>query len=284
MSEERGKENQLVTLSEARTRMAGLLDKMKPQLADALAGTVDVDRFNRIALTALSNNPKLAMADPRSFIGAVVQIAQLGLEVDSVMGRAFLVPYTIKGKRIVQPQIGYKGFVTLMYRSQRVIGVQAEWVTEGDEFDYEQGTHGFIHHKPSKDRKLDDPILYTYCIVKINPGGFVFKVLNAAEIMQFKARSQAASKGFSPWNDPLSFPWMATKTAIRQVVRLAPVEAEALTAASLDERPEMGVQVNPADEVGLPDITVDYGDAENGDEVAVEDREESAFDEFTNDS
>ena len=62
--------------------IAGLLTDpvVKAQISLALPKHMTADRLARIALTEVRKNPKLGNADQASFLGAIMQCAQLGLE------------------------------------------------------------------------------------------------------------------------------------------------------------------------------------------------------------
>ena len=65
------------------------------ELEKAVPNCMNAERLCRIALTTVRLNPKLAECTPESFLGALFQAAQLGLE-PNVEGQAYLIPYTNK--------------------------------------------------------------------------------------------------------------------------------------------------------------------------------------------
>lgn len=79
---------------------------MYPAIKKAVPGVITPERFSRIVLTALSSNPELANCTPRSFCGAMMQAAQLGLEPNTPLGEAYLIPYRNHGQLECQFQIG----------------------------------------------------------------------------------------------------------------------------------------------------------------------------------
>lgn len=95
-----------VAKSDKKTALYGLIKRMEPQIAKALPSIVTPERFTRIVTTALSSNPDLADCTPESFLGAIMQSAQLGLEPNTPLGDAYLVPYRNKGRLETQFQIG----------------------------------------------------------------------------------------------------------------------------------------------------------------------------------
>ncbi len=107
---------------------------MQSQFAKALPSVMTPERFTRIVLTAIRNNQKLAQCDKGSFFAAVMSSAQLGLEPNTPLGQAYLIPYGNE----CQFQIGYKGLIDLAYRSGEVSIIQAQTVYEKDEFVYER--------------------------------------------------------------------------------------------------------------------------------------------------
>ena len=79
------------------------------QFATALPKHINSDRFVRIAITTIRQNPKLAQCNQESLLGALMVSAQLGLE-PGVLGQCYLIPYG----RECQFQIGYKGMIELL--------------------------------------------------------------------------------------------------------------------------------------------------------------------------
>ena len=123
--------------------------KMEGQIAKALPSVLTPERFSRIVMTAVSSTPKLAETTPQSFLGAMMTAAQLGLEPNTPLGQAYLLPYKNKGVLECQFQLGYKGLIDLAYRSGQVSIIQAQAVRENDEFSYEYGLEPKLTHKPA---------------------------------------------------------------------------------------------------------------------------------------
>ena len=134
--------------------IADLIKAMEPQIKRALPSTITVERFTRIALSALNTTPKLKECTPMSFLSALMNAAQLGLEPNSPLGQAYLIPFKNKGVYEVQFQIGYKGLLDLAYRSPQLQTVQAHCVYENDTFSYELGLHPQLVHKPAMENRL----------------------------------------------------------------------------------------------------------------------------------
>ncbi|MGQ7097328.1 recombinase RecT [Escherichia sp. SP-MK] len=68
------------------------------------------ERMIRIATTEIRKVPALGNCDTMSFVSAIVQCSQLGLEPGSALGHAYLLPFGNKneksGKKNVQPSYG----------------------------------------------------------------------------------------------------------------------------------------------------------------------------------
>lgn len=97
--------------------IADMIKVMEPQIKKALPEVITPERFTRMALSALNTTPKLNECTPMSFLAALMNAAQLGLEPNTPLGQAFLIPYNNKGEMECQFQLGYKGLIDLSYRN-----------------------------------------------------------------------------------------------------------------------------------------------------------------------
>ena len=86
--------------------IADMIKAMEPEIKKALPQVITPERFTRMALSALNTTPKLAECSQMSFLGALMNAAQLGLEPNTPLGQAYLIPYRNKGKLECQFQIG----------------------------------------------------------------------------------------------------------------------------------------------------------------------------------
>ena len=230
---------QIVPKKQVTNSLAGLLQKMGPELSKALPKHVDPDRMARIALTALRTNPKLQKCSSGSFLGSVLSAAQLGLEPNTPLGHAYLIPY----KTECTLQIGYQGMIDLVRRTKSVTDIYAEVVYEGDEFEVKLGLHRDITHIPSKKEDREDgKITHVYAVAHMKDGGATFVVLTAKQVEKFRRRSRASSSG--PW--VTDYEAMAKKTAVRRLFTWLPKSAEMARAVAVDEAPEIGAQQSDA--------------------------------------
>lgn len=234
----------------------------KKQLATALPKHLTADRMARIALTEIRKNPALLKTQPESFMGAVMQAAQLGIELGSALGHAYLVPYGNQCTFI----LGYRGMIDLARRSGQVLSLNAYVVREGDDFSYQLGLHPDIHHIPSPEaNRINKPVTFVYAVANLQGGGYQFEVMSRAEVEAVKAK--AKSKNI--WNN--YFDEMAKKTVIRRLFKYLPVSIEALQAASLDAKREAGEEIKSEDVIDINNVTeADFTDVTDGEIVQKE--------------
>ena len=228
--------------------MGDLLKRMHTQIEKALPSVITPERFTRIALTAYSRNEKLQECTAESFLGSMMQAAQLGVEPNTPLGQAYLIPYRNKGVMEVQFQLGYRGMIDLAYRSGDVQNIQAHEVYENDTFEYELGLEPKLKHIPAlKDR--GEVILY-YAVFKLTNGGVGFEVMSKEDVEAF-AKKKSKTYGTGPWQS--DFDAMAKKTLVKRLLKFAPLKSDFVRAVTADETIKSGISENMAD---LPDETV----------------------------
>lgn len=228
--------------------MGDLLKRMRAQIEKALPSVITPERFTRIALTAYSRNEKLQECTAESFLGSMMQAAQLGVEPNTPLGQAYLIPYRNRGVMEVQFQLGYRGMIDLAYRSGEVQNIQAHEVYENDTFEYELGLEPKLRHVPAlKDR--GDVILY-YAVFKLTNGGVGFEVMSKEDVEAF-AKKKSKTYGTGPWQS--DFDAMAKKTLVKRLLKFAPLKSDFVRAVTTDETIKSGISENMAD---LPDETV----------------------------
>ena len=231
-----------------------LSDQFKKQLALAVPKHLNADRMARIAATEVRKNKALLNTEPTSFLGSVMQAAQLGLEPGSALGQAYLVPYGNQCQLI----IGYKGMIDLARRSGQVLSLNAYAVREGDDFSFQLGLKPDIHHVPSLEAdRIKKPITYVYAVATLKGGGYQFEVMSRAEVEAVRAK--AKSKNI--WNT--YFEEMAKKTVIRRLFKYLPVSIETLEITNADAKREAGEKVEPDDVINIEAVSVeDFDDGE----------------------
>ena len=211
--------------------MMALIQTMKPQIEKALPSVLTGERFTRMVLTALSTTPQLAECTPASFMGAMMQAAQLGVEPNTPLGQAYLIPYRNHGKLEASFQLGYKGLIDLAYRSGEITDVSAHEVHENDEFEYELGLNEKLYHKPAL--KNRGPVIAYYAVWHTKNGGHGIFVASVDDIRAYsKKYSKAAGSSYSPWST--NFDAMAKKTVLKQALKYAPLKTEFVRGVAAD--------------------------------------------------
>lgn len=199
---------------------------MKPEIEKALPSTITPERFTRITLSAVSNNPKLQACSPSTFLSAMMQSAQLGLEPNTPLGQAYLIPYG----NSCQFQLGYKGLLQLAYNSGQIKTIRTETVYENDEFKYELGLHSDLVHVPAMSNR-GNPTAY-YAVIEYTNGGYGFEVMSHDDVLK---HAKKFSKTFNngPWQS--DFESMAKKTVLKQALKYAPLSTELVSKINTDE-------------------------------------------------
>ncbi len=268
--------------------IAGLLNdpKIKAQMALALPKHMDADRLARIATTEIRKVPKLAQCDQTSFLGAIMQCAQLGLEPGSALGHAYLIPFDKKQKingqwvvvsTEVQFIIGYRGMIDLARRSGQIISISARTVYENDNFTYQFGLHEDLVHIPAAGEQRGN-LIYVYAVAKLKDGGVQFEIMSKYEIDLIRAKSKASGSG--PWVD--YYEEMAKKTVVRRLFKYLPVSIEMTRAVIADESADAGISQENAsiltgefDENDVIDVDQETGEVLNNPPVEDEKSESS---------
>lgn len=208
------------------------INAMSGEIAKALPQVMTPERFTRIALSAVSNTPKLGNCTPQSFLGAMMNAAQLGLEPNTPLGQAYLIPFENRKKGVTecQFQIGYKGLIDLAYRSGEVKMIDAQTVYENDEFEYELGIDPVLKHKPARTNR-GNPI-YFYATFKLTNGGQGFHVMSIEDVREH-AKKYSKTYNNGPWQT--NFEEMAKKTVLKKLLKYAPLKTEFVKQVTQDE-------------------------------------------------
>ncbi len=207
--------------------MEQMMVKMSEQIKKALPQHMSNERFQRVALTAFSSNPKFLNCEPMSFLAAMMDSAQLGLEPNTPLGQAYLIPYGNK----VQFQVGYKGLLELALRSGKIKTLYAHEVRANDKFEVKYGLHQDLIHEPVLKGERGDVIGY-YAVYHLDTGGHSFVFMTKDEVISHaKGKSKTFNNG--PWQT--DFDAMAKKTVIKQLLKYAPLSIEMQRAVTSDE-------------------------------------------------
>lgn len=256
----------------------GYVASMQGEIAKALPSVMTPERFTRITLSALSANPKLQECTPQSFLGAMMTAAQLGVEPNTPLGQAYLIPYRNKGVLECQFQLGYKGMLDLAYRSGEISVIQAHTVYAKDEFEYQFGLDAKLNHKPCMRKDKGDPIAF-YAMFRTKDGGYGFEVMSYEDVLAHKARfSKAGDSG--PW--ATNFEEMAKKTVLKKVLKYAPLKSDFVRQMATDETIKTTISPEMVDVTPEPIVTEgEVVDSETGEIIKPEQGQKTTIQDAT---
>lgn len=255
-------------------------ERHQSEIARALPrGGLTADRLVRIALTECTRTPRLLECTAESLVAAVLTSAQLGLEPDGTLGRAYLIPFRNRKKGVIeaQLQVGYQGLKELALNTDAVQSISATVVREGDEFSWQRGTDPKIEHVPKfvKPRPADlepdeikswnrfhgPPIIAVYAIAQIK--GLdrpEFEVMSTEEVEQIRRMSKQPDSPM--WTG--HWPMGARKTVVKRFCKLLPASTSLQKAVALDDMAEGGIRQDVEVEAGI--MPADARVVEDGDD------------------
>lgn len=202
----------------------------KGTLQKALAKHMDPERLIRIAVNAMHRTPSLQNCSIQSICNSVVLSGVLGLEPNTPLQHAYLIPYG----RECTFQPGYRGLMHLGRRTAKIGRWRAEVVREGDEFEVEYGIVEVFRHRP---KGASDNWLQCYSFAVTADGEPMFVMMRRSEVEHIRdTRSVSYQKGKagSPWTT--DFDEMAKKTVIKRHCKTLDLSIEIAQAADLDDQ------------------------------------------------
>lgn len=232
-----------------RDRLSGLrtlFEKSKPSIAAVLPKHLSPEKILKITLSAASRTPRLLDCTSESILLAVMQCAQLGLEPNTPLGLAYLIPYKNRKKdgngrwvEVMEAQFipGYRGLIKLAHQSGEIASVRSRVVRAGDEFEVAFGSDEHIAHRPNLAAEGEDAeLIAVYAVATFKEGAAQFEVMSRAQVDAIRARSRAADSG--PWVS--DYEEMARKTVLRRLCKSLPLSTELATALEAQARAESG--------------------------------------------
>ncbi|MFI1942233.1 recombinase RecT [Streptomyces purpureus] len=211
------------------TGPAAMVEQYRDEYAALMPSHINADQWVRLAVGAIRGDKNLVLAaqnDVGVFLRELRTAARLGLEPGTE--QFYLTPRKSKahgGRKIIKGIVGYQGIVELIYRAGAVSSVIVETVRSNDSFQYTPGrdnrpVHGIDWFGAERGDLVG---VYAYAVMKDGATSKVV-VLNRAQVMQAKAKSDGAHSDFSPWNTNEEAMWL--KTAARRLAKWVPTSAE----------------------------------------------------------
>ena len=244
--------------SDPLSKLRAQVTALTPELRNALPSHIKPEKFQRVVMTVVQQQPDLLDADRRTLLGACMKCAADGLIPD---GReAALVIFNKKEKRdgkdawvkAVQYMPMMAGILKRIRNSAEVASVQAHVIYANDKFLIRRGLADTLEHEPLFPGDRGQPI-GAYAVAKFKDGSDPqFEVMDLNEIN--KVRNVSRSKDSGPW--AAWWDEMARKTVFRRLSKWLPMDAETETLIRRDE--EIGAVDEPS---GVIDAIVDEAPA-----------------------
>jgi recombination protein RecT len=188
-----------------------------------------------------------------SFVAALMQSAQLGLEPNTPLGEAYIIPYNSKTGMKAQFQIGYKGVIALAQNTGLYRSIYAHEVFANDTFSYELGLNKDLKHIPA-DEPEGEPVYY-YAVYHLLNGGYDFAVWSVNKIEKHRDQySKAAKYPDSSWQT--DFNAMAKKTVLIALLKYAPKSIELARQLAMDSTIKKDI-ANDMTEIPAEDLEID---------------------------
>lgn len=219
-------ENPLVQLNKQ-------LEARSSQFQAALPAHIPLERFKRVVLTAVQQNPNLAKADRPTLFTSAMKAAQDGLLPDGREGALVIYNTKIKenGAEKWIDAVQWMPMVAGLRKKVRNSGEIATWdahvVYEKDAFEFELGDDPYIKHKPfmGGDR---GKIVAAYSVATLKSGEKSREVMSIDEIMAIWRKSSKAKdkdgNPTGPWRDHQGE--MCRKTVARRHSKVLPMNTD----------------------------------------------------------
>lgn len=242
----------------AQQTLAHQIQAMQQQFQLAMPKGTEAGQLVRDALTCLRGTPKLAQCHAPSVLGGLMTCAQLGLRPGVAgLGHAWLIPMWNGKERRHDATliIGYRGYIDLAYRHDKVVSIASRVVYSNDHFELAYNLDGdVLNHKPFLDGPRGEPRLY-YAMARLQGGYALTEPWTQADMDAHAQRYAMAKKNgelVGPWADADQRVEMGRKTMIRgPLLKMIPISTELAIAASVDE----GVRVDLAPDVDPAEVT-----------------------------
>lgn len=198
-----------------------------PTFSDVLPPDFDSNRFMTVTLTAIKSKPELlecfaTKEGTASLVLACIQAASLGIEPDTPLGDAWLLPRNVKGDtgwhKEAELSLSYRGLSKLALAHPDVLQIVAGTVREGDHFEHYRGMDkDHLEHRPGSQR---GDLTHAYAIMRLRNGATDYVVLDREDVERAKASSPGANGNSSPWRKHEAAQWQ--KTAVRRLCTSTP--------------------------------------------------------------
>ena len=197
------------------------INSLGPQFKAALPAHIPHEKFVRVLMTALSQNPALAQADRNSLFAACMTAAQQVLLPDGREGA--IVTFRTKDGVKAQFLSMLAGVLKKIRNSGELQSISAQMIYKNDKFKYWVDSDGeHLEHEPNLFSDRGEP-LGVYAIAKTKDGGVYIEVLTNKQIND--VRNVSKSKDSGPWAGAFAEE-MAKKSALRRLSKRLPMSTD----------------------------------------------------------
>lgn len=202
------------------------------RLRQAVPKQMSPNRMLRTLIGSVQKSPNLLRCSLLDVAGKMLVLAQAGLEADTPLGHAHLIPFKSRRKNrqtdkwedhyVCQVVFGYHGLLDLSYRTGMVGAVTAKqvWADEikAGRFSFEYGTDRHLKYIPSgaahnvseaaqRDGTAEDPVwVFAHATLKDNLGD-PFEVMPWADVIHIRNRTPAFRAARAALDEALGKGW-----------------------------------------------------------------------------
>jgi recombination protein RecT len=194
------------------------LDNMLGQFQAVLPKHITAERFGRVVLTAIQNNPELLDCDRRSLWNSAMRAANDGLLPDGRLG-AIVIYKGKAGRPQAQWMPMIAGLRQKVRNSGEIEGWSAHVVHERDQWEYTEGDNPHIFHRPVRGDR--GPVIAAYSIAKFKSGELSREWMWIEELDKVRAVSRAQRGPWQDWADE-----MYRKTVARRHAKVLPMSSD----------------------------------------------------------
>lgn len=178
-------------------------------------------RLFDMVYVATTRNPKLFECSKESWINALMKAAEIGLDCSGMLGEANIIPRKNNktGKMEAQLDIGYQGYIKLLYEGGQVDSIIVNGVFEKDEFEVDMIHPENIKHKPYLGKEGRGNLVCAYMLTRLKSGNIAFELMTLEDLKKVEKCSPAGSSG--PWGGDFKSE-MQRKSVVRRAIKYLP--------------------------------------------------------------
>lgn len=199
-----------------RDQIKNTIERMAPEFQKALPAHVPVQKFIRVAQTAITTNPTLMNCDKISLLAALTRAAEVGLMPDGK--EAAIVPYGDKANFMSM----VAGKMKLARNSGEIKTLDSQVVYANDDFKYwidEEGPH--IRHIPQIMGSRGE-VVCAYAIGVTKDGGTFVEVMTSEQLAAVEGQSKGKN---TPWKGPFKSE-MQRKSVMNRLLKRMPTSTD----------------------------------------------------------